>query len=103
MKYEIHSFWSTPEGEPFDIKAVVLTEHFRLLEHLNVLLADKECVSFTVRKLEEQVFKFKKSKTKPCRACKSTGFSDKINRGIWAMQPIGLICKICSGRGWIKK
>jgi hypothetical protein len=30
-----------------------------------------------------------------------TGFADKVNRGVWTMQPAHLVCEKCGGRGWV--
>jgi hypothetical protein len=38
----------------------------------------------------------------PCRDCGLTGFSDKVKRGVWAMEPREKLCPSCGGRGWVK-
>ena len=43
-----------------------------------------------------------KTKLEPCEECASTGFSDKVGRGLLTMEPQALICKNCGGRGWAK-
>jgi DnaJ-class molecular chaperone len=40
---------------------------------------------------------------KPCADCDGTGFSDKVKRGIWTMEPREKICPSCGGRGWVPK
>ena len=37
---------------------------------------------------------------KMCEHCAGTGFSDKVNRGIWTMEPREKVCPECFGRGW---
>lgn len=39
----------------------------------------------------------------PCRACDLTGFTDKVRRHIWSMEPKEKICPTCKGRGWVQK
>lgn len=38
----------------------------------------------------------------PCKACDLTGFSDKVRRGMFVMEPYEKICKPCQGRGWVQ-
>ena len=40
---------------------------------------------------------------KPCEACNMTGFSDKVHRGVWTMEPKEKICPCCGGRGWVER
>jgi hypothetical protein len=35
-----------------------------------------------------------------CQSCAGTGFSDRVMRGTWVMQPTDKLCKECHGRGW---
>lgn len=37
-----------------------------------------------------------------CKPCSGTGFSDKLRRGMWTMEPKDKICPPCGGRGWVK-
>lgn len=39
-------------------------------------------------------------KLEPCPDCAMTGFSYKVGRGVWTMQPEEKICPACDGRGW---
>lgn len=36
----------------------------------------------------------------PCESCAGSGFSDKVNRHIWSMEPREKLCPVCNGRGW---
>lgn len=36
----------------------------------------------------------------PCKHCKSSGFTDCVNRDVFAMEPKNLLCGVCGGRGW---
>jgi general stress protein YciG len=38
---------------------------------------------------------------KPCEHCDLTGFTDKVRRGMWTMQPREKLCQTCGGRGWV--
>lgn len=39
----------------------------------------------------------------PCIPCANTGFSDKVKRGMWTMEPRDKICPLCAGRGWVAR
>lgn len=38
---------------------------------------------------------------KPCTDCDSSGFADKVHRGVWVVEPREKLCKACGGRGWV--
>lgn len=36
----------------------------------------------------------------PCPDCDQSGFSDKVHREFFAMEPADKLCGFCNGRGW---
>lgn len=36
----------------------------------------------------------------PCESCDQSGFSDKVYRGIFIIEPLEKLCRVCGGRGW---